>query len=67
MSPIHNHFDHSLVSPKKVVFEESGIPNSNLISRRVEIERMLDESDEEDDKVDQAIHIGAMARAMGPI
>lgn len=71
MSPLRDHFDHNgqLLSPKKVTFDASGIPNSQLISRTVQIERMLDESDDEDDsnELDHAIQIGAMARATGPV
>jgi hypothetical protein len=69
MSPMRHHFDHSglLVSPKKVTFDASGIPNSKLVSRTVQIERMLDESDDEDDELEHAIQIGAMARATRPV
>jgi hypothetical protein len=66
---MRHHFDHSglLVSPKKVTFDASGIPNSKLVSRTVQIERMLDESDDEDDELEHAIQIGAMARATRPV
>ena len=71
MSPMRDHFEHNgqAFSPKKVTFDASGIPNSKLVSRTVQIERMLDESDDEDDSndLDHAIQIAAMARATGPI
>ena len=71
MSPMRDHFEHNgqAFSPKKVTFDASGIPNSKLVSRTVQIERMLDESDDEDDSndLDHAIQIAAMAHATGPI
>ena len=71
MSPMRDTFEHNgqFFSPKKVTFDASGIPNNKLVSRTVQIERMLDESDDEDDSndLDHAIQIAAMARATGPI
>jgi len=60
---------NGLLSPKKVTFDASGAPNGKLISRTVQIERMLDESDDEDDidELDHAIQIGAMARTTGAV
>ena len=71
MSPMRQHFDHNsqLLSPKKVAFDTTGAPNGKLISRTVQIERMLDESDDEDDndELDRAIQVGSMARAAGSV
>lgn len=71
LASMHDHFDRSaqLFSPKKVAFDASGAPNSKLISRTVQIERLLDESDDEDDSndLDRAIDIGTMTRATGSL
>jgi hypothetical protein len=71
MSPMRDHFDINgeLLSPKKVAFDDSGAPNGELISRKIQIERMLDESDDEDDndELDRAIKIGSLSRGSRPV
>lgn len=71
MSPMRDHFDINgqLLLPKKVAFDDSGAPNGELISRKVQIERMLDDSDDEDDndELDRAIQIGSMSQLSRPV